>query len=245
MARNFVSASSQYLEDTAAAITTYPCTLAGWFRISSGQSSWVLDFTSLTTITYIYLTATSSVVQIGVRQNGGTTFFANSTAGPTLDTWQHAAGTLISDSSRAAYLNGANKGTSATTSTEPTGLTRSYVGARRYGSGPTENFGDGDVAEAGAWNVALSDAEIASLGAGASPLMVRPASLVAYWPLIGRTSPEPAHVGDFAMTLNGAPVWAEHPPVYYPVPDFSATAPAAVTAVSVNISPGANYVQVV
>ena len=51
-------------------------------------------------------------------------------------------------------------------------------------SGATkQNYCDGSLAEAAIWNAALSDAEVAALATGVSPLLVRPGSLVFYAPL--------------------------------------------------------------
>jgi hypothetical protein len=77
-------------------------------------------------------------------------------------------------------------------------------------------FLNGQIAEAAVWNVALSAAEIASLSKGFSPLLIRPASLVAYWPLIGRHDPEIDPVGRFDMTLTANPTTAAHPRVILP-----------------------------
>lgn len=79
-----------------------------------------------------------------------------------------------------------------------------------------EVFADGRVAEAAIWNVALTASEVAALAKGVSPLQIRPASLQAYWPLIGRQSPEPDWVGGFNLTLTNAPANAAHVPVMPP-----------------------------
>lgn len=42
---------------------------------------------------------------------------------------------------------------------------------------------EGDISEVGYWNVALTDADVAVLAKGVSPLLVRPEGLVAYWSL--------------------------------------------------------------
>ncbi len=76
---------------------------------------------------------------------------------------------------------------------------------------PTNAF-DGFIGHGALWNVALSDAEIASLAnPGVSPLRMRRDSLVAYWPLNGQ-SPEIDIVGRKDLTLFGAPTVAEEPP---------------------------------
>jgi hypothetical protein len=53
------------------------------------------------------------------------------------------------------------------------------------------------------------------LSLGYSPLFVRPQSLVAYWPLIGRNSPELELIGGQGGTLTGT-TQAEHPRIIRP-----------------------------
>jgi len=66
--------------------------------------------------------------------------------------------------------------------------------------------------------VALSAGEVAALGAGASPLAVRPQSLVAYWPLYGNVSPETDIISGYDMTLYNSPTEADsHPPLSFPI----------------------------
>lgn len=43
---------------------------------------------------------------------------------------------------------------------------------------------DGFPGSRAIWDVALSDAEVALLSRGASPMLVRPEALVEYWPMI-------------------------------------------------------------
>ena len=81
------------------------------------------------------------------------------------------------------------------------------------------NFMNGRIAEVGFWSVSLSDAEVTALVRGVSPLMVRPGSLLGYWPVYGQASPEidlsPSHA---PMTLEGTAPLANHAPVGCPFP---------------------------
>ena len=83
-----------------------------------------------------------------------------------------------------------------------------------------EGVATGNIAEVALWSAALSDAEIASLAKGFSPLFIRPESLIDYWPLIGRFSPEIDVVGGMNGTLNSAPGAAAHPGILYPASPF-------------------------
>jgi len=83
------------------------------------------------------------------------------------------------------------------------------------------------LAEAGLWDAALTDAEVAILGVGYSPLFVRPQSLVAYWPLVRDAKDR---VGGYDLTAGGGPVVAAHPRIIYPSPQFVPRKIAAAAA---------------
>lgn len=138
---------------------------------------------------------------------------ASTTSGYSADTWHHGCAVFASATSRAAYLDGGNKGTNATNHL-PSGVNRSFVGTRIL-SGTRAFFLNGMVAEAGIWDIALSDAEVAALATGLSPLLVRPESLVAYWPLWGSSDPEIDRVGGLGLAVTGATADA-HPRVFNP-----------------------------
>ncbi|HUT30310.1 MAG TPA: hypothetical protein VMX13_11005 [Sedimentisphaerales bacterium] len=69
------------------------------------------------------------------------------------------------------------------------------------------------LAEVAIWNTDLDDADAALLAKGASPLFVRPANLVRYWPLIrgGR-----CRISGGSLTDQGSPGVARHPRLLYP-----------------------------
>lgn len=94
---------------------------------------------------------------------------------PSASEWHHACGVWTSASSRAAFIDGGNKGTNAT-STTPSGIVSTAIGQASFNAG-------GSIADVAIWNVALSDAEVLALARGMSPMLVRPSALVAYWPL--------------------------------------------------------------
>jgi len=60
-----------------------------------------------------------------------------------------------------------------------------------------DSYFNGDIAELAAWKVVLTAGEIASLSNGASPLFVRPGSMLAYYPLGG------PYVGSTAAAAGG------------------------------------------
>jgi hypothetical protein len=127
---------------------------------------------------------------------------------------------FASTTSRTSYLNG-TASTTNTTSNNPSASTFDVTDiANNQAASARANYFNGLIAEAGIWSVALTLAEIQSLAKGVSPLMIRPASLIAYWPLIGQTSPEIDLRGRYEMTVSGA-VAGDHPRVYMPTQPFS------------------------
>ncbi len=145
-------------------------------------------------------------VQAYIR-SGGTTPNAQATASCSADTWYHGAAVFASSTSRAAYLNGGNKGTNST-SCSPDGAQLDQLSIAKT----TNNF-EGYIAEWGLWDVALTDEEIATLGNFVSPLMVRPQNLVAYFPFIRDNDAD--LVGGLSMSTFGSPGIAAHPRVFY------------------------------
>ena len=218
MARLFDDASTQFLT-TSNGIASIPFTMACWFKTDAdGVSQSLMSPTNTASANnYFRLDVRMDIagdpVTItsidGTVAEGGET-----TTGVTINTWNHACGVFASTTSRSVYLNGGSKATS-TNFDSPSGQNRCDIGTV-YTGGASYLHMSGSIAEAAMWGVALTDAEVAILALGYSPLLVRPQSLVAYWPLIGRTSPEIDLVGGYDLTLVNAPTTAAHPRIIYP-----------------------------
>lgn len=229
MARTFVRASSQYLERTTAVVASPPFTISAWgypndltndhtlvcIAASGGVDRYHLHFAGDVASDPIRYTVTQTTsVNVGI--NG----YASAT-------WQHVAAVETSSSSRALFLNGTK--TTNSTSKSPASLDRTSVG-RRATSTPADHL-DGLAAEVAIWNTNLSDAEITLLALGICPLLVRPGALVAYWPLIGRASPEIDRWGGNDLTVTGATV-GDHPRMVYANGLWRPSFAAAVAATS-------------
>ena len=212
MARAF-SGSSQYLRYSGAVVTGYPFTMAAWGYATG---------TSNRTLMSISNSGASTSFRIRIRMSLGDADFISEVAGAAAqafspvgivnNTWQHFCAVATSSTSRVLYGDG-QAGTPNTTSSTPTGLNRTSIGVKDT-STQTEFF-VGRAAEAAVWDVALTAAEAAMLAAGVCPLLVRPANLVAYWPLYGNGSPEPDLVGRFALTVTGA-TKVDQPRIFMP-----------------------------
>lgn len=244
MGRAFVTASSQGLSYAGAVLAAEPLTMACWAFVDNLTATHCLmsltDGTSNSRRMDLLANgaATGDPVQ-AFKQNSGTSDSAGTSAAYPSGTWFHAAAVFAGATSRAAYLNGASKGTNATSIATPvlnkTGL--GYLPRLTAAS-----YLSGRMAEAGIWNVALSDAEVLTLARGVSPLMVRPEALIAYWPLLGRYAPENDLLGGFPLTLSASPpAQAAHPRILYPsrprltpqvivIPPYASLVPVAESA---------------
>lgn len=149
-------------------------------------------------------------------------------------TYAHLCGRWTAIDDREVILNGdiANKGSSAV-SAEPAGPDRTSLG--RFGDSTSFPSDDGSLGECAVWGVALGDSEIGALSRGVSPLLIRPAALISYWPMIGRSSSEVDIVGGLNLTLVGSPAAKAHPRVIYPVAPHIITAVAAAGGVTLPI----------
>jgi hypothetical protein len=146
--------------------------------------------------------------------SGGGVDNADTSSGFSLNTWTHACGVAASATDRRVFINGGSK-VSNLNSRTPSGVNRFSIGRNGDLSANQRYFG-GMLAEAGIWNVALTDDEVVSLARGFSPLLIRPQSLVAYWPLLGNTSPEvDLRTNKYNLTVTGA-TKADHPRILLP-----------------------------
>lgn len=216
MSRTFDSNTANNLSVDVAAITGYPFTMACWFNADLTTTQyglmWIGDKDTTGDFFVLFADGGSAGDPVRFRSTvGGTNSTANTTTGYTVGQWHHACAVGVSATSRSVFIDGGSKAT-ATTSSTPAGLDRTAIGlwADSTPSGPF----DGRLAECAIWDVDLTDAEVAELASGVSPLKVRPGNLVGYWNLFGR-SPETNVGGDPALnlTVNGTLVVGDHAPV--------------------------------
>lgn len=218
MARRLTSGNR--LDRTAAILTAAPITIAAWVYPE--------NVTDVMYVISLHKAAAASadhfVLQFGgafagdpVRAQcngaGAGVVAAATTTGYSANAWHHGCAVFASATDRRAFLDGGGKGTN-TTSRTPTGIDSTAVGALDIG---TTGAMTGRVAELGIWNVALTDAEVAALARGISPLHIRRANLVTYNDILGLASPEPDFSGQGAhLTVSGTPTQAAHAPVMFP-----------------------------
>lgn len=218
MSRDFDDVDD-YLEYAGAVRNALPVTMACWIYPDLASADAVMSLSTAGALNSISMQITTAgVLRVRSSTTAGTVNSADTTATVSAATWAHIAGVFASTTSRTAYIDGGNA-VSNGTSNNPSAASfnTTNIGCRYETT--RASFWGGALAEAGIWSAALTAAEIASLSRGVSPLSIRPQSLLAYWPLIGRTDPEIDLHGRYEMTVNGA-VAADHPRVYMPAQPF-------------------------
>lgn len=166
-----------------------PTTLSCWFSAGNTavQMGMVnLNYSAGARWNAIELATSGAVVARAPGSVAGTAVSATTTTTCSLNTWNHAAGVFTGEDSRTAYLNAGGKNTDTSAGGLQTVFQRINFGARvRAGTTPDPStYYNGKLAEIGIWNVALTDAEISTLASGVKPIYVRPASIIAYIPLV-------------------------------------------------------------
>lgn len=210
MSRAF-DGTGDVLTFAGAVLTAVPITMACWFNATNTDDETLMSLDDNGGDDGFALYK-STTLAAGVTDAGG---FNDATSGAiSTGTWQHAAAVFASNSSRSAYLDGSagSDGNSRTPGT----VTHTRIGRDSNSILSAQVDFTGEIAEAAIWNVALSSAEIAQLADGVSPLLVRPESLVAYWPLIGNDSPETDRLGAFPLTVTSATKGTSHPRIFTP-----------------------------
>ena len=240
MARLFTGASSEIARNTTGApVTAVPLTIAGWVRAASNAAAEQClcevkdkDTTNSTGERQGWRVALDASERVIARTSTAASGTPSTGGAVTVGVWAHAGGVFAADNSRIAYLNG-TAATENTTSYTPAGPDSVALGASTYSGTSIAAPFDGDLAEWGIWNVALTANEMASLAKGISPLLIRPANLVFYAPLMGTNSPEIDVVGLYNLTLTGTSKSA-HPRIFRPTAKIL-TFPSA-SAGSLNVS---------
>lgn len=227
MARAFNGTTGTVLSGTPPTLT-YPLTVAYWGKTtttSGTQVGVVLGNGNSDQYVSLYLNgAAASCFVTGQNAAAGNV---------STNTWFHHAGVVASTTSLTSVLNGSAGSTNTTLTTASTPGSM-YVG---QGADGAILSWSGDIAEIAIWNVALTAAELTSLAAGISPLLIRPSALVSYMPLLGRHSPEIDLRGNMPLTVTGATA-SDHPRVFMPRGRPVAPKTAANGAITLNADQG-------
>lgn len=229
MARGFTRASSQYVTTTSPPVTAAPFTVGGWVRRGN----------SATTQNIFGLGLSSALKFFGISWNGadfkpraqhfdGTNNgVATGTTVVNVGDVVHLCGVFASTTSRSIFVNGVSEATDTANCGNAFTPDRWDFGTLDAGSGSKTDHFEGDLWEWAAWNVALDAAEIAALGKGVSPLLIRPQSLIGYWPFLDAAAPDVDRWKNRVdLTPVNAPTMTTHGRMFYPVGPQSAPAAA-------------------
>lgn len=205
MARTF-SGSGQGLAYTGAVLTAPPLSFACWFNTNSSSKP-LLNITQDAGSSNGFLLYITAARSVAIYSSSAA---AISSVGTAINEWHHACGVIAASNSRAAYVNGGNKGTNTSNATV-SGVDITKIAQDAAGGGLADYAGL--LAEAAIWNVALPDEAIRLLYAS----RMRPCdlreyreNLVAYWPLYGMGAVERDEAGRYDMAVTGATA-APHP----------------------------------
>lgn len=218
MAWNFARASSEYLTSSSPMVTAAPFTIAGWIRRGN----------SATTQNMFGLGLSTSLKFFGISWNGadfkpraqhydGTNNgIATGTTVVAVGDVVHLCGVFASTSSRSIYVNGVLETTDTTVVGNAFTPDRFDLATLDNGAGKTDHL-EGDLWEWAVWNVALTAPEIAALGKRFAPPLIRPQSLLSYYPMFGNDATEVDRWKTRAdLTLVNTPTKAVHGPMLYP-----------------------------
>lgn len=215
MAFLFASASSQSITGNATLVTAEPLTIALRYRLAStptNRMAFALGRSTGQGAFRLNITGTTMLAQ-RVDDTGAPNASSSTTVANTVGTWYHAAAVFLgSGQNVTGYINGVAGTPALNTGTTLSTLDRVVVGARLSGGTPGLFF-DGDLAEIGVWNAALTAEEIAGLAKGFRNRTTRSSSLRFNLRLI-RSIQDLAQ--GLSMTANNSPTVSNHPLVIYP-----------------------------
>lgn len=210
MARDFEASSSQYLGASsdvtgASAAWSFAC----WAKLETASvSQCIMSLaTSGSANHYFRLdVSATNVIRFRARDTGNSDALSSGTV--TSGAWYHIGCKVTSTTSRHVFLDGAK--TSNTTSRSPSGYNRTGVGRSSESSGTA--YFDGIIALPTFWTTDLSDADFASLAAGAWPGSIESGSIVGPYQLSG-ASPEVPDTGSGDLVVTGAIYTTDEPPL--------------------------------
>ncbi len=207
MARLFDDTVPHRLEaDGTPPVTGFPFTFVTWAQLDDVADQGAVlsigdkDVSNMVwTISYDGITG-GDPIKGQVVDGSQANFFT--TTGLTVDTWHHGAFVEESATSHNILIDGGSKATSTSNKT-PAGADRVSIGRLARSAGGADH--SGLIGPVAIYDVALTDADVASLAAGVNPKRYKRGNLVALWPINGQ-SPEPDIIGGFSLTVTGATV---------------------------------------
>lgn len=211
MSRVFAS-SADHLDSASTIIVAPPMTMLAWVKMTTLALGYqIVTIGTAGSASNRFSMGYQATNTIGCNENDGTSSIAQSVTSISETKNWHAAAAVWSDrTNRAAFLDGAGKGTIAALKAATTPNSIRISGDPQ--ATPANPF-QGLIGMVAIWNVALTDTEVAAL-ASAYPLAVRPQSLVHLWDLsIPGTVVPDLGSGNKTLSITGAAFNADSPPV--------------------------------
>jgi len=232
MARQFTASNTERFRVTGIAVTAVPVTMACWFYPTNagGNDYCMMQLTDASQSGQYFRLGLAGGDGLGLEpmasvSGAGQFRAAIASAESTLNNWHHACGTWTSTTDRNAFLDGGNKTTNTTAGNLPTGLDVTDIGYEGDTS-PGDPW-DGRLADCAIWNVELTDAEVAILALGFSPLQVRPDALQFFAPLNQVSGDERDIIGGLTLADVNSVTDADGPPLRRPTAQILQFPPAA------------------
>ena len=202
--------STQYLSVAQAIVTSPPISMSAWINLNSVSTGNVISIDNPADYTAYRIQIASGYLRAAVTTSNSDPFiYAQSTSTVSTGAWLHVAAVYSSSASRTIYF--ANQKATNTDSISISNVTRTVIGATSGFNYVISQLITGTIAEPAIWNVALTDAEIASLAAGFTPDQIRPQSLQFYAPLVRNLIDVR---GGRTITNVGSATVATHPRIY-------------------------------
>jgi hypothetical protein len=208
--------TNQYISTAAAPVAAVPLTIACWFNSKSitANQRLVRLYSTAGLRPYWDISARGADAgdPVGLAVYDGVSAQVTlSTTSYSANTWHHACGVFTSATSRTIYLDAGGSATGTTNLTPNQTINASIIGVFIDSSGNLSQYFNGNIAEVGIWNAALTAAEIASLAKGMTCDKIRPQNLVFYAPLVRDLNDQK---GGLVITNNNGATVANHPRVY-------------------------------
>ena len=211
MSRTFKLSDDTYLERSPL-LTVKPFTVASWFKpvLALPPLDRAIWFQGNATGGYSFMLQIegTSVPDRGtlraVENENGVPARAQTSTLITAGIWQHGCGVFATNSDRRVFLDGGGKGTNATAH-DAFLVAHTVLNIGVQNIAPLTRKMRGELGHVTIWSVALSDDEIASLGAGLHPLRMRGGDIVSYVPINGQ-DPEADPITQVTLSVNGSPI---------------------------------------
>lgn len=199
-------------------VVSYPFTFSVWFFPTLYPALVDIFHTRAGNNDYFITQTAGGNIQISVW-NGTSGINTNGGASRGLNRWSHVVTRFASNTSRAIHINGTTQTTNATDSAQTSQVLEAVILGQAESA---SRYFVGYIGHAAIWNADLSLADAASLGRGKSPLSIRSANLVAYWPLNVpgdfRNIASPKSIANTPFSLNGVRFSNWEPPVQTSLP---------------------------